>query len=176
MKVAILCASPRSIYKTFNDVEVFDKFRDARTFDGTIPVVAHPPCRAWSAFCRHQAKPEDGEKELGPLCVAHLIRCGGVLEHPAYSRLFDECNLPKPGERRGGFGRRRFFNHGGDGLRLRSGHGFASAESIPVRSSSLSHSATSGRVTSIDGNCSAKFNARPRLLSSLSGWSMWQGK
>ncbi len=65
---------------------------------GGLPVVAHPPCRAWSAKCAHQAKPPAGEKELGPLCVEWLNKCGGVLEHPAYSRLFDFCGIPKPGE------------------------------------------------------------------------------
>lgn len=65
--------------------------------------MAHPPCRAWSAYCGHQAKPEPGEKELGPLCVEWLRKEGGVLEHPAHSRLFRACGLPEPGKRRGDF-------------------------------------------------------------------------
>lgn len=60
-------------------------------------MVAHPPCRAWSAFCAHQAKPGPGEKDLGPMCVDWLRKEGGVLEHPAHSRLWDACRLPKPG-------------------------------------------------------------------------------
>lgn len=95
--VAILCASPRSVYHSMQDVIVYDRNRDAKTFTGGMPVVAHPPCRAWSAYCAHQAKPEPGEKELGPLCVDWLKECGGVLEHPAHSRLFAFCGLPKPG-------------------------------------------------------------------------------
>lgn len=59
--------------------------------------MAHPPCRAWSAYCAHQAKPAEGEKDLGPLCVDWLKQCGGILEHPAHSRLWDHCGLPKPG-------------------------------------------------------------------------------
>jgi hypothetical protein len=66
-----------------------------------MPIVAHPPCRAWSAFTSHQAKPLVGEKELGPLCVEHLKREGGILEHPAHSRLFASCDLPFPGEEKG---------------------------------------------------------------------------
>ena len=100
-RVAVLCVAPNSIYKTLPDVDVYDKGRDVRTFMGGAPVVAHPPCRAWSAYTRHQAKPEPGEAELGLICAEHLRREGGVLEHPAHSRLFDAAGLPKPGKRIG---------------------------------------------------------------------------
>ena len=99
--VAALCVAPNSIYKRMPGVEAYDMGRDVRSFVGGIPVVAHPPCRAWSAYTRHQAKPEPGEAELGLLCADHLRKEGGVLEHPAHSRLFDAANLPKPGQRRG---------------------------------------------------------------------------
>ncbi|MCC9603541.1 hypothetical protein LOC67_23575 [Stieleria sp. JC731] len=96
--VSVLCVSPTSNYKLIDGVDVFDAERDCMTFDGSTPIVAHPPCRAWSAFCRHQAKPDPGEKELAPWCVEQLRHCGGVLEHPAYSKLWDELDLPKPNE------------------------------------------------------------------------------
>lgn len=99
--VAVLCVAPKSIYRSITGVECYDRNRDVRTFLGGMPVVAHPPCRSWSAYCAHQAKPVPGEKELGPLCVSWLQKCGGVLEHPAHSRLFDACSLPKPGETQG---------------------------------------------------------------------------
>jgi hypothetical protein len=95
--VAVLCCAKNSVYKTLSNVECYDAARDVRTFAGGMKIVAHPPCRTWSAYCAHQAKPEPGEKELGPLCVDWLRKCGGVLEHPAHSRLFDACKLPKPG-------------------------------------------------------------------------------
>jgi hypothetical protein len=98
-RVAILCAARNSIYKEMENVEVFDIERDARTFNGGCPVVCHPPCRSWSAFCAHQAKPLPGEKDLAPLCVDRLRECGGVLEHPAHSRLWDAVDIPKPGQR-----------------------------------------------------------------------------
>lgn len=98
MNVAVLCAAKNSVYKSF-EVDVYDIERDCRTFDYSKPIVAHPPCRSWSAYCRHQAKPLPGEKELGPFCVEALKQCGGVLEHPAHSLLFDACNVPKPGNR-----------------------------------------------------------------------------
>lgn len=100
--VAVLCCSKRSVYKSFEGVDCYDIDRDARTFTGGFPVVAHPPCRSWSAYCAHQAKPLPREKELAPMCVLWLMRCGGVLEHPAHSRLWDAMELPKPGERKYG--------------------------------------------------------------------------
>lgn len=96
--VAVLCVARNSIYKELPGVDAYDCDRDARTFAGGLPIVAHPPCRAWSAFCSHQAKPVEGEKDLAPMCVDWLKQCGGVLEHPAHSRLWDHCNLPKPGK------------------------------------------------------------------------------
>jgi hypothetical protein len=99
LTVAVLCAARNSIYKQMDSVEVYDIRRDVRTFSGGMPIVGHPPCRSWSAFCRHQAKPLPGEKELAPFVVEHLRKCGGVMEHPAHSKLWDALNLPKPGER-----------------------------------------------------------------------------
>ena len=99
---AVLCVAKNSIYKTLG-VDCYDIERDVRTFPRNCPVVAHPPCRSWSAYCAHQAKPLPGEKELGPLCVEILKECRGVLEHPAHSRLWDHCNLPKPGHEASGY-------------------------------------------------------------------------
>jgi hypothetical protein len=97
--VSVLCASRSSIYHSLPGVDVFDDRRDARTFSGDTPIVAHPPCRSWSAFCRHQAKPQLGERELGLWCVRQLCECGGVLEQPAFSGLFEAAGLPMPGVR-----------------------------------------------------------------------------
>lgn len=95
--VAALCVAARSIYKRIEGVEAYDEKREARSFPGGMPVVAHPPCRAWSAHTAHQAKPMPGEKELGIWCADKLRAEGGVLEHPAHSRLFAAARLPQPG-------------------------------------------------------------------------------
>jgi len=98
--VAVLCAANNSVYKKIDcRIDVYDAKRDARTFCGGMPIVAHPPCRAWSAYCSHQAKPEPGERDLAPYCVEWLAKCGGVLEHPAHSKLWSTLGLPRPGER-----------------------------------------------------------------------------
>ena len=100
--VAALCVAVNSVYRTIQGVECYDKRRDVRSFSGGMPVVAHPVCAPWSAYCAHQWKPVEGIRELGPLCVEWLRKCGGVLEHPAHSRLFDHCGLPRPGESKNG--------------------------------------------------------------------------
>lgn len=95
-RVAALCVRADSIYKRLRGVEPFDATRDARTFAGGVPVIAHPPCAQWSRMKAFAAdKPE--EKALGPLCVEFVRRCGGVLEHPADSSLWKHCGLPRPG-------------------------------------------------------------------------------
>ena len=93
--VAVLFARADSVYKTLPGCDVYDIDRDARTFPGGMPVVAHPPCRAWGGL-RHFAKPAPGEIELAPWAVEQVRRWGGVLEHPAASRLWPVCDLPAP--------------------------------------------------------------------------------
>lgn len=94
--VAVLFARVDSIYKTLPGVDVYDINRDARTFSGSMPIVAHPPCRSWGRL-RQFAQPRDGEKELGPWAVEQVRRWGGVLEHPAESTLWAHCSMPAPG-------------------------------------------------------------------------------
>lgn len=77
-------------------MEVYDRLRDARTFPGGMPVVAHPPCAQWSRL-KHMAKDDPETKALGPYCVDVVRREGGVLEHPAFSGLWSSCGLPEPG-------------------------------------------------------------------------------
>ena len=96
--VSVLCAARNSMYHTIPAVVVYDKRRDARIFPGGTPIVAHPPCRSWSAFTKHLAKPEPGEKELGLWCCDQLRAWGGILEQPAHSGLFAAAGLPMPGQ------------------------------------------------------------------------------
>ncbi|GAB6035814.1 hypothetical protein JCM15519_03730 [Fundidesulfovibrio butyratiphilus] len=94
-QVAVLFARPDSIYKTLTGCDVYDINRDARTWPGGCPVVAHPPCRAWGRL-RHFAKPRDGEKDLALWAVKMVRKWGGVLEHPATSTLWKVAGLPLP--------------------------------------------------------------------------------
>jgi hypothetical protein len=89
-----------SIYYEIPGCDVYDQVRDARTFGLDCPVVAHPPCAQWSRWLYRLSKPRQSEKDLGPWAVEVVRRCGGVLEHPAYSRLWDACALPRPSSSR----------------------------------------------------------------------------
>jgi len=94
--VTVLFADPTSHYKTLPAVECYDRTRDARTWPGGTPVVAHPPCAQWGRL-RGLAKRNDAEKALGPWAVDQVRANGGVLEHPAGSSLWPHCNMPAPG-------------------------------------------------------------------------------
>ncbi len=97
-RVAVLFARADSVYKTLPECDVYDIERDARTYDGPLPVVAHPPCRAWGGFAMF-AKPRPDERSLARLAVALVREFGGVLEHPARSALWPAQKLPEPGQR-----------------------------------------------------------------------------
>lgn len=94
--VAVLFARSDSIYKSIQGLDVFDISRDARSYRGSLPVVAHPPCRAWGRL-RAFAKPRQDEKYLALFAVDTVQRCGGVLEHPEASSLWRAAGLPPPG-------------------------------------------------------------------------------
>lgn len=94
--VAILFARRDSIYKTIPGCDVYDEDRDARTFPGGMPVVAHPPCRLWGCMSALSTAPPE-EKNLARFAVDQVRKWGGVLEHPAHSKLWVDKSLPTPG-------------------------------------------------------------------------------
>lgn len=90
---AILCAMPRTVYRSLG-CRVYDRRRDAWTFAGPGPVIAHPPCRLWgrlSQFSRGTELELFRELLLGFWCVRQVERWGGVVEQPWDSRLFQAC-------------------------------------------------------------------------------------
>lgn len=96
--VSVLFARADSNYKAMPTCDVWDEERDALTWKGGTPVVAHPPCRAWGRL-RTFANPRPGEKDLARWAVRQVREWGGVLEHPAGSTLWDDQGLPQPGQR-----------------------------------------------------------------------------
>lgn len=95
MNISVLFARRDSVYKSLA-LDVWDEDRDARLYDQQNPVIAHPPCRGWGRL-RSFARVAPGELDLGFFAVDIVRRFGGVLEHPANSRLFMEAGLPSPG-------------------------------------------------------------------------------
>jgi len=106
--IAILYCDPRGVYSTMPDLDLWDESRDARRYAGPHPVVAHPPCARWSAL-RHLAVQDTAD--CGPIAVEQVRHWGGVLEHPAHSKLWTHCGLPFPGELPDVFGGRTFEVH-----------------------------------------------------------------
>lgn len=104
-EVAVLFARADSIYKTMPGCDVWDIERDARTWPGGAPVVAHPPCKRWSSLnnlvlVRYPHRAEEfahgNDGGLFALALDAVRRHGGVLEHPAQSRAWKSFDLPRP--------------------------------------------------------------------------------
>jgi hypothetical protein len=94
-KITALYVREDSIYKSLG-LDCYDIKRDARTWPGGTPVIAHPPCRAWGRLS-HMSKPRPDEKQLAIDAIRLIRLYGGVLEHPKGSKLWDAMSLPMPG-------------------------------------------------------------------------------
>lgn len=98
----ILFVRKDSIYKTFG-LECYDEARDARTYAGNKPVVAHPPCQLWGKMAKlnyarwggeHNKPGNDGG--CFRFALDAVNRWGGVLEHPAGSYAWAAHGLEAP--------------------------------------------------------------------------------
>lgn len=101
--IAALYVETDGCYFGLSGVDPWDVARDARSYEGPAPVVAHPPCERWGAmanvnFARwggeHNRPGNDGGCFRSAL--AAVQRFGGVLEHPAKSRAWAAHGLTKP--------------------------------------------------------------------------------
>ena len=90
---ALYVDTVRGPYRHIPGVVCYGIKEDATAYNGPFPGVYHPPCGAWGALA--WSANDDGH--TGPIAVAQVRRWGGVLEHPADSRLFDVCGMPAPG-------------------------------------------------------------------------------
>jgi hypothetical protein len=101
--IAALFVATGGSYFGIPGVDPWDVARDARLYDGPYPVVAHPPCQLWVNFAalnfkryggEHNRPGNDGGRFASAL--ASLRRCGGVLEHPAFSNAWAAHRLRHP--------------------------------------------------------------------------------
>lgn len=105
VSVAALYVDPKGPYpKLLGPAFCWDEKRDARTYQGRLRVIAHPPCGPWGRL--HHLCHQD--RELAIRAVAQVRAWGGILEHPADSKLWPFCNLPRPGETQDRWGGRTF--------------------------------------------------------------------
>jgi len=102
--ITVLFARSDSNYKALPGVDVYDAERDALTWPGGTPVVAHPPCGPWGCL-RNKCNFDESERGLALWAVDQVRKWGGVLEHPERSTLWPVAGLPKFGEtdKYGGF-------------------------------------------------------------------------
>lgn len=98
--IAALFVEKKGAYSGLDFVDLWDIERDARSYAGPFPVVAHPPCARWcrlaglvQARWGHQIGDDGGAFESALYSVR---KWGGVLEHPAASKAFYHFGLPIP--------------------------------------------------------------------------------
>lgn len=110
-KVAALYVEQFGSYYGLPCVDPWDEARDARSYAGPYPVVAHPPCQRWGKFWAGQplhikrtgerkVKGADGGCFKSALWSARAW--GGIIEHPWGSHAWAHFGLAKP-KREGGW-------------------------------------------------------------------------
>jgi hypothetical protein len=100
VSVAALFVQKNGHYYGLPGVDPWDEVRDARTYAGPHPVVAHPPCSRWCKLANinqkrygHKVGDDGGCFEAA---LSTVRTWGGVLEHPAYTRAWNAFGLPRP--------------------------------------------------------------------------------
>ncbi len=108
--IAALYVETGGCYFGLEDVDPWDKGRDARQYPGPHPIIAHPPCERWGRYW-HGSPRKPHQYRLGDdggcfkAALIALEAYGGVLEHPAHSRAWEAFDLPRPDHRGGWTGR-----------------------------------------------------------------------
>jgi hypothetical protein len=90
--VAVLWVARDSVYWSFwPEVELWGVGRDANSYAGPHPIIAHPPCGPWGNF---KWKCFRDKKADGVKAIELVHRWGGVIEHPVGSTLFADHGRP----------------------------------------------------------------------------------
>lgn len=101
--IAALYVETDGGYFGLPNVDPWDEPREARLYQGPLPVVAHPPCQLWGNLAsvnyarwggEHNKPKNDGG--CFKFALDAVNKFGGVLEHPAKTRAFSEYGLPHP--------------------------------------------------------------------------------
>jgi hypothetical protein len=101
MTIAALYVEKGGAYWDLPNVDPWDIDRDARSYPGPYPVVAHPPCKRWGRYW--SGGPSCKERKLlgdDAGCFATALWAvrtfGGVLEHPEASKAWDWFGMLRP--------------------------------------------------------------------------------
>lgn len=109
--IAALYVQTDGCYFGVPGVDPWDERRDARLYNGPLPVVAHPPCQRWGKFwagqplhIKHTGERKTKGDDGGCFAAAleSVRRYGGVLEHPEGSHAWAHFGLKRP-PREGGW-------------------------------------------------------------------------
>ena len=109
--IAALFVARSGPYFGVPGVDPWDEGRDARTYTGPLPVVAHPPCQRWGKMWAGSpiVIKKTGVRKIKGAdqgCFEHALGCvrkfGGVIEHPEHSHAWAHFGLAKP-PREGGW-------------------------------------------------------------------------
>lgn len=115
--IAALYVQRGGSYWNLPGIDPWDEQRDARSYSGPHPVVAHPPCQRWGKmwFGQPLTVKRTGVRKVKGAdggCFAAALdavrRFGGVLEHPWQSHAWPHFNLNTP-PREGGWIAADFF-------------------------------------------------------------------
>lgn len=99
--LAALYVATGGCYFGLPNVQPYDKARDARTYAGPWPVIAHPPCQRWGRFW-HGSTRKPHRFKLGDddgcfaAALASVRQHGGIIEHPADSHAWRAYGLNQP--------------------------------------------------------------------------------
>lgn len=85
-KFPVFFVAPNTLYDR-RRFDLWDKKRDATRYPGKLPAVLHPPCRLWGRLRKFSTAPKE-EKDLAIWALRYVRTFGGILEHPADSKLW----------------------------------------------------------------------------------------
>jgi hypothetical protein len=103
--IAALYVQTNGAYFNIPEIDPWDEKRDARKYNGPLPIIAHPPCQRWGKFwagspsviAKTGVRKKKGDDNG---CFKHALKAvrkwGGVLEHPWGSYAWKHFNLKKP--------------------------------------------------------------------------------
>lgn len=103
--IAALYVQKDGCYFGLPGVDPWDQARDARTYPGPWPVVAHPPCARWGRYWfggptivrqgrEYLKKGDDDGCFAAALAAVRLW--GGIIEHPEGSHAWPHFGLSRP--------------------------------------------------------------------------------